>query len=80
MDSAMSNLYRSYLTLKSNPKALVQVFVPKEAHYLPFKNGDRPAIQDFEEALEKAKKDGHISGTKLEQTEQGEGVKYTFFR
>lgn len=71
----MDNFYRAYLTLRNNPKALRQVFVPQEAAFLPFPNRKRPAQMEFEELIENQRQNGKLFG--VERKTVDGGTKFT---
>lgn len=73
----MDNFYRAYLTLRNNPKALRQVFMPEEAAFLPFPNRSRPALSEFEELIENKRQRGELFGVER-KTVQG-GTKFNLY-
>lgn len=74
MTNPIENLRRAYITLKANPKALVQVFIPEEARYLPFTDGDIPAQTAFMARLQDKIDDGELLGYSEEQVEGGHKI------
>lgn len=75
MQTSMSRLRSAYLTLQTNPNAMIQAFIPDEAEYLPFRDiGREPAAKLVRSLLEEYKTNGKLIGYTEEKVEGGHKV------